>query len=112
MRHPPSCSDTAVWTAPISAPSSPSWLSLRTLLDRSRPGLASAGPGHHVLGAGAIRTAFRRPRLAADADGEILLGTKDHPKRSMPKLHRHQATRAAEVSISPLVALPRLKSAV
>ena len=33
--------------------------------------------------------------------------TKDHPKRAMPKLHRHQATRAAGVSISPSVALPR-----
>ena len=31
----------------------------------------------------------------------------DHPKRAMPKLHRHQATRAAGVSISPSVALPR-----
>ena len=38
--------------------------------------------------------------------------TGDHPKRAMPKLHRHQATRAAGVSISPSVALPRLKSAV
>ena len=31
----------------------------------------------------------------------------DHPKRAMPKLHRHQATRAAGVSISPSVALPQ-----
>ena len=30
--------------------------SLSTLLDRSRPGLGSVGPGHHVLGAAAIWT--------------------------------------------------------
>ena len=53
-----------------------------TLLGRSRPGLGSAGPAHHVQDPGAIRTAVCRPRRAADEDVPKLL--YNHGQRATP----------------------------
>ena len=97
LQHPPGCSITPAWTAPISASCSPSQVSPRTQLSRSRPGLGSAGPGHHVLGAGAIRTAFRRPRRAADADAPSLLYSIPQNQYNIP----HPPTAAMLTADSP-----------